>query len=160
VDLAMIQEKLRRYDLALKGAEKAEQLDPEYVLIDLVRGMVYQAEKDWPHALQALGRAKERMQGAPAVVALMARAEALSGDTASARRDLESLRQASSKMYVPDYLMALVEYALGEVERGRASLKKSIDAHCGLLVWMKTDPVFDQIAADPKGAELMKQIGM
>ena len=160
VDLAMIQGKLHRYDLALQGAQKAEQLDPEYVVIDLLRGMVYQAQKDWPHALQSLRRARERMQGAPVTVALLARAEALSGDTASAQRDLEWLRQASAKTYVPDYQMALVEYALGDVERGRASLKKSIDAHCGLLVWMKTDPLFDQIAADPKGAELIKKIGM
>jgi hypothetical protein len=60
----------------------------------------------------------------------------------------------SVKTYVPDDLIALIEYALGDAEHGRASLKKSIDAHCGMLLRLKTTPLLDQIAADPKGVEL------
>jgi serine/threonine-protein kinase len=158
-DAAMIQWKLHRYDEALKELDRGRELDPEYVLYDLSRGLIYESQKDWPRALAAFRIARQRMQDAPAAIALLARDEALSGDTASARRDLALLKEQATKMYVGDYLIALVEYGLGDVEQGHASLKKSIDAHCGLLVWMKTTPQFDQIASDPKGAELIRQIG-
>jgi TolB-like protein/Tfp pilus assembly protein PilF len=159
-DIAMIQWKLHRDGDALKSLERGRELDPDYVLYDLCRGLIYESQKDWPHALDALRLARQRMQDAPSALGILARDEALAGDTASARRDLALLKQAASKMYVPDYDLALVEYALGDIEQGRASLQKSIDAHCGLLLWLKTTPLFDQIAADPKGAELMRQIGM
>jgi tetratricopeptide (TPR) repeat protein len=158
-DAAMIQWKLHRYDEALKGLERGRELDPEYFFYELSRGLVYESQKDWPRALEMFRIARQRMQDAPPAISLMARDEALAGDAASARRDLALLKEQSTKMYVPDYSIALVEYALGDVEAGRASFKKSIDAHCGLLMWMKNSPLFEQIAADPKGGEMLRAIG-
>ena len=68
-------------------------------------------------------------------------------------------KAASNKAYVPDHLLALVHYALGDPVQGRAFLKKGIDKHNGLLVWMRGTPVFDQIAADPEGKKLLMQVG-
>ena len=158
-DLSMIQWKQRRYDVALKGLDRVHDLDPDYLWLDVSRGVIYESQKDWTRAEAAFQRARQRMQDAPPAVALAAQAAALAGDTAAARRDLAALREAARKMYVADYIVGIVEFALGDKEQGRASLKKSIDAHCGLLLWMKTAPVFDQIAGDVKGAELIREIG-
>jgi len=158
-DSAMIQWKLHRYDDALKSLERGQELDPDYFLYDLSRACVYESQKDFPRALEAFRIARQKLRDAPLAVALLARDEALAGDTGSARRDLAVLKEEAGKMYVPDYLFAAVEYALGDVEAGRASLKKSIDAHCGLLLWLKTAPTFDQITADAQVAEQMRKIG-
>jgi serine/threonine-protein kinase len=158
-DLAMIQWKLRRYEAALKLLDRTQELDPDYYLLDASRGLIFESQRDWSRAREAFSRARQRMQDAPPVLSMVAHFEALSGDVAAARRDLAALRTAAAKMYVPDHFFALVEYALNEREQGNTSLKKSIDAHSGLLVWLKTTPLFDDIAKDPKGAELMRQIG-
>jgi len=159
IDLAMIHYKQRRYEEALKGIEKARELDPDYFLLDFSRGFVYAAQHDWPRALAAFRQAAVHMGDDPALLGAVAQVEALSGDTAAARRDLARLQQASTKTFVPDYVIALVQYALNDPEQGRNSLKKSLDGHSGLLVWMKTTPAFDQIAHDPKGKEMLQQVG-
>jgi TolB-like protein/Tfp pilus assembly protein PilF len=159
IDLAMIRYKQRRYDQALKGVDKAAELDPDYFLLDSSRGLIYEAQKDWPRALARFRKARDKMPGDPTALGFLAQVEALSGNKAEARELLAEMRAASAKAYVPDYLVALVEFALEDVAEGRAALKRAIAGHSGMLVWMRSTPLFDRARADAEGKALLESVG-
>jgi serine/threonine-protein kinase len=159
VDSAMIRYKQRRYPEALVGVDRAAQLDPGYFLLDATRALIYLGQHDWPRAVDAEQRALTQMGGSPDARAFLAGTQALAGDIDSARKNLALVRQAAKTTYVPDGLIALIEYAIGDKAAGRESLKKAVDGHNGMLVWMKTTPLFDQVVADPEGKALLEAVG-
>jgi len=158
-DLAMIHYRMHHFDQAMKGVDRAQALEPEYFLLDMARGMITEARRGPSEALAFYRKANERMQGSPASLSVLARAEALAGDAIAARGHLAALKKSAATSYVPDWMLALIEYALNNPVAGRVDLRKSVKTHSGLLVWMKSTALFDRIRSDPQGKELIDQIG-
>ncbi len=158
-DAGMIMWKMHRNDEAAAFARRVQELDPEYMFLDIMLGGVYRGKGDWPTAMKHYRAIRAKMPEVPLVVGMLAQAEALSGNAAGARRELAALVDLSKKSYVPDYLFALVYDSLGNHEAARGSLKKAVDAHSGLLIWMSNSPLFDGLRADPGCKELLAKIG-
>ncbi len=158
-DSGMILWKMRRYREALEIVKRVELMDPDFPLVDIMYGGIYQAQRDWPNAIAAYRKCIRRMPGVPFPIGALAQTEALSGDLEAARRDLATLKEMAAKQYVPDQLFALVHNAMGDQPHARASLKKAVDAHSGFLVWMRNAPVFDGLAADPECNAMLARVG-
>jgi TolB-like protein/Tfp pilus assembly protein PilF len=158
-DSGMILWKMRRYGEALEIVKHVEQMDPDFPLVDIMYGGIYQAQRDWPRAIDAYRRAAKRMPGVPFPIGALAQTEALSGDLEAARGDLAKLNEIAAKQYVPDQLFALVYNAMGNQPQARAFLKQAVNAHSGFLVWMRNAPVFDGLAADPECKALLARVG-
>lgn len=159
IDLAMNQYFQRHYDEALTTSRRVEAIQPDYVFLEAMRGLIYEAQQDWPKALAALQKSHEIMGPSPLILGMVGQAQGASGDPEGARRQLAELQALSKKSYVPDFTFALIYYSLGEKDRGFEALKKSFDAHAGFLVWARRAPFFDQIAADPRAKALLDQAG-
>jgi predicted Zn-dependent protease len=159
IDLAMNQYYQHQYDEALATANRVAEIQPDYIYLEALRGMVYQAQRDWPKALASLRKMRDAGGPIPVVLALLGQTEALSGDSAGARRELAELERASKSGYVPDYAFSMIYYALGDQARGLAALRKSFDARTGFLVWAKASPMFAQISADPQAKKLLDRAG-
>jgi TolB-like protein len=159
IDLAMNQYYQHQFDEALATANRVQEIQADYIYLEALRGLIYQAQRDWPKAIASLRKMKDAAGPIPIVVALLGQTEALAGDSVGARRELAELERASKTGYVPDHAFSMIYYALGDKERGLSFLKKSFDARTGFLVWAKASPMFAQIAADPRAKELLDRAG-
>jgi hypothetical protein len=65
----------------------------------------------------------------------------------------------SSKLEFYEPTRAASDYALlGDKEKALYWLERCYTEHVG-MVWVKVDPVFDSLHADPRFADLLKRLG-
>jgi hypothetical protein len=57
-------------------------------------------------------------------------------------------------------LIALVHIALDEREQALTALEKAYTRHSSMMVWLKVDPRFDRIRAEPRFQQLMQRVGL
>ncbi len=115
-----------------------------------------------------LGFAKEQQgQYADAIGALqqsgdmedLGYAYALAGNRAETVKILDQLSKAAKKSYVPATSFALLYLGLGQNDEVFKWLEKAYAERCPNLVYLKEDPKFDRLRADPRFAELLRRIG-
>jgi TolB-like protein/Flp pilus assembly protein TadD len=151
----------RRYDEAVQQVQKTMELDLGFLLNYLTLSQIYeqmgrnneaiaQVQKlmslpggDWPESLAELGCAF-----------------AASGNTAEAQKIIQQLNERSTREYVNPYIVATIYAALGDKDRALEWLEKSIPDRTSFLVFLKVEPKFDLLRADPRFADLMQRIGL
>lgn len=82
------------------------------------------------------------------------------GDRVEARRVLEQLEAASNVRYTPALAFAMVHLGLGENDQAIASLDKAYDERFNRLAYLRREPVWDALRADPRFKELVRRIGL
>ena len=159
VDLAMNNYKLRRFDAALADLEQVKKASPDFPFLDLMTSMIYTARRDWPQALTSLQRSRERLGPMPVVLGYLGQAQALSGNRAAAQRTLTELEMLARHSFVPASCFAILNYALGDRDKGFSYMRQAFDGHEAVLIWLKHAPVFDQAAEDSRAKALMDEAG-
>jgi TolB-like protein len=85
---------------------------------------------------------------------------ACSGRVAEATDVLNQLIAAEKTRYVSAYDIATVWAALGNKNEAFSSLEKSIDQRAQPINFLRVDPAFDGLRADPRFAQTLKRLGM
>jgi hypothetical protein len=57
-------------------------------------------------------------------------------------------------------LFAPIYAALGEHEQALEWLEKAYEDHSSPLAWLKVDPWFDSLRAEPRFADLLRRVGL
>ena len=96
----------------------------------------------------------------PALLALIAHLDAVSGKPAAARKILSQLQQMSSTRYVPSLYFAMVYTGLGDKDQAFAWFDKAYAEHCDFLVYLPTDPMADPLRSDPRFSALLERLGL
>jgi hypothetical protein len=73
---------------------------------------------------------------------------------------LDELREMSKQRYVSPYLIAVVYVGLGDKDQAFAWLDKAYQDRYFLLIWLKVEPLFDPLRADPRFADLQRRVGV
>lgn len=81
------------------------------------------------------------------------------GRTDEAAAILESLAAQARDTWVPPYHMALIEAALGQHDAALARLESSVAVRDVRIVYLKIDPAWDGLRADPRFHSLMRRVG-
>jgi eukaryotic-like serine/threonine-protein kinase len=149
---------MRRYDLGIKQAHKALDLDPNFVVGHSSLGWCHMMSGQYPAALKAFQKCRE-LDDIPFYVADMALAHARAGDMTAARKNLEELKamQEKGRNVVPDCFF-YVYLGLGEKDLAFEWLQKMYDQRSGGITWLKVDPFNEPIRADPRFAEWLKRL--
>jgi hypothetical protein len=63
-------------------------------------------------------------------------------------------------MHAPFYQAAITYALLHDKENAIDQLRRSADAHEGQIIYLKYDPFFDEIRADPRYVDLEKRVGV
>ncbi|HNC47058.1 MAG TPA: tetratricopeptide repeat protein, partial [Acidobacteriota bacterium] len=84
----------------------------------------------------------------------------LSGNRAEAQKILEQLKAQSTRSYFPPEEIAKVYIGLGEKDQALVWLEKAFEKRSDHLVFVKVDPVWDSLRADPRFTSLMQRIGL
>jgi len=150
----------RRYDEAVEQCRKAVDLEPNSVNARDCLGLSYLAEKMYEKAIEQCQRAVTLSGNDPNRAVDLARAYALAGYEANARKVLDIWRVRAHRGYVPPSFFAQIYVALGERKQGLAWLEKAYTEHDPYLTRLKVDPAFDPVRSDPGFQALMRRLSL
>ncbi len=148
----------RRYDDALEQCQKCVGLDHRSVNAHNCLGLSYMAKEMYEKAIQECQTAVDLSGNDIARAVDLARAYALSGNQAAARRRLDEWEQRAKHSYIPPYFLAQVHVALGEKVQGISWLEKAYAERDPRLVQLAVDPAFDLVKTDPRFQDLRRRL--
>jgi tetratricopeptide (TPR) repeat protein len=159
VGLATVLMYQRKLDDARKEFQRALELDPHYGVVqyalarlDVMQGRPERAIESLENVVSTTSR--------PAYLADLAHAYAASGRRDEALKALARWRELSEKHSLREEQAAHVYAALGDKAKAVEMLERAYAAHSPGLVWLKVDPRFDAVSADPRFRELLKKLNL
>ena len=140
--------------------DRALALDPEYWAPQLMRTWMYQRKGDFAAAVREAEALDPRQTG-PLALAARARAYALAGREADARKALGELEKLSRTEFVSPFFFAEVYAALGDKDLAFVWLRScQRERSNGLALWAKEGPSFDPLRSDPRYEQLLRDLNL
>jgi hypothetical protein len=90
----------------------------------------------------------------------LAVASACRGDQQSSRAYLKQMMAAAGPNYISPYQLALGFAFNHDKKAALAYLERSAEAREGQILYLKYEPVFDEIRSDPRYVELERRTGL
>jgi len=150
----------RQYAAAIEQCQKTLAMESTFIPAHLLLGEVNLAKGQFPEALAELKKALELSEGDTNELAALAYGHALAREPAEARKILQDLKERSQQTYVQPLDLATIQIGLGDRDEAFAWLSKAFDDRSAGLVYLKVDPVFNNISSDPRFANLVSRIGL
>jgi TolB-like protein/Flp pilus assembly protein TadD len=145
----------RQYDQAIAHLRGILEQEPRFfpALFNLGRacvqkGMYSEAIAAFEKAVQLSGN----REGRPA----LAHAYAKAGRTGVARSILAEMKIHTGGRYVASPMIARIHLGLGEIDKAFEWLRKGIEERSYWIVFLKMDPVYDEIRSDPRFVDLLR----
>lgn len=157
-DLGFLLYYSRQYDAAIKQLSTVLDMNREFPLAHLWLGRAYQEQAMYNEAIAAFRRTETVLRGWPVAVAAIGHVQGISGRRGEARQTLDELKRLARERYVTPYGVALIHAGLGERQQALSWLERALDDRAHWLVWLKLDPRFDPLRADPGFSELLRRI--
>lgn len=148
-----------QYGKAAEHFQKAIALDPHFALAYVEMGWVYEDSGDLPRAIATLRKAAELDDTTPVLVAL-ANAYAAAGQSAEARRILQTLEERAKTSSVSPFLLATVHLRLGERDESLALLERAYREHDWALIWANVSSRLDPLRSDPRFQAIMRRFNL
>jgi len=146
-----------RFDDAIDAERRA-------LSIDSANGLAYWTLGDAFTAKRRFAQAKESFASARRLSGLMLGDEGFalgaSGDTTAARAFLSEMNERARTKFVDPYDRALVFAGLGARDSALYWLERGRVEHSSSLIFIKTEPMFDGLRADPRFSALVRAIGL
>ena len=149
----------RRHNEANEYFLKALELDPNFMRGHLILGQNYIQQGLFEKAIAEFETASRLSQGTVSTI-MTGYCHARAGRAEEANRILKSLLALSSTKYVPPGGLALLYDALGDRDKSFELLNKALDEHSGIFLFIKVDPLFDNLRSDPRYTELLRRVGL
>jgi TolB-like protein/Tfp pilus assembly protein PilF len=147
----------RRYDLAIEEYRRALTFDPNFRLAHWGLGAAYISNKMFPQGIAEM-RQMLRFDVDASAASRLGYTYAVTGDVTAARKLLTEMLQSK---YGPlrGHDVARVYIGLGDNAHAFEWLKKAVDEKEGYL-YLKVDPAYDPLRADPRFEELLRKMGL
>jgi len=150
-----------RHEEAIEQLRNATELNPDYDVAYTELGFAYLRKGMYPEAFanieKALAMEKEDLYLILHKVDL-AYAYAAAGRKNEARKMLSELESQEAKGTSLD--LYFIYFALGEKERGFATLEKAYKKKSESLLYLRCWPEFDRLRADPRFVDLIRRVGI
>ena len=148
----------RRFDEAYRLAKTTLDNEPHNLM--MLYGLSF--------ACSGLGRHQEAIDAAKKTVELMGKAShtlgrlgaayAAAGKDKEAEEVLQEMEQLGSRRYISPYHMALVNAALGRIDRSLEFLEKAYELTDAKLLWLAVDPELDPLHGHPRFNDLLRKL--
>ena len=145
---------------AVREYRRALEMDSSFVPGHLGLGLTY-VQIGSPRAAIGEYQVAARLLGAPQPVAqaLLAHAQALSGQRDQARATLVRLTAESASRYIPAEYLALIHLGLGEKDRALDWLEVAYRQRSGALAFLSVEPLLEPLRAEPRFQQLARRVG-
>ncbi len=150
----------RRYDQAITQYLKTLELDHNFIQAKWRLGLAFAALGMFEAAIQGLREALALSPDNPLILGALGYVYALAGQPDKAHQILDELEKHSSRHYVSSYHLATIYTGLGENDEALRWLEQAFDERAGLLIYLNVEPVFDNLRADSRFADLGQRIGL
>ena len=150
----------RHYDQAVSQLKTTLEMKPDFPLAHLWLGRTYQEKAMYDEALAEFKTVESSFRGWPVAIAAIGYVDGVSGKRTDAMNVLRDLNELARQRYVTSYGVALVYAGLGDRDKAFASLEKAHAERSHWLVWLKLDPRWDSLRADPRFADLVRRVGL
>ena len=150
----------RQYQLAERELRTIAETERDFSNSYLMLGFVYERLGRYEEAIESLKAAMELLSGTIVPLAVQGYVFARSGKREEALKILAQLKELSEERYVSPYFPALVYTGLGDHEAALASLEEAFEQRDEWLIWLGTEPKFDDLRSDPRFKELVRRVGL
>jgi DNA-binding winged helix-turn-helix (wHTH) protein/Flp pilus assembly protein TadD len=148
-----------RYDEAIKQLRSVLAMNSDFAPAHLWLGRSYQQVGRFDDALDEFSRVEEGVPEWPVAIAARGSAEGAAGRRERAEGAIAELQDLAGRRFVTAYGVALVHAAIGNAEAAFTWLDRAFAERSHWLVWLRLDPRFDGLRADPRFSELLRRIG-
>jgi TolB-like protein/Flp pilus assembly protein TadD len=142
----------------LQECRKAVELDPNHFLGRWSLGLALQHHGRHREAVAEHRKALKLSGGSILMKPVLARSLALAGQPAEARKILKELERVTRETRAGSYASATVHLALGDAERALASLEAATEERDPWLVWLKVDPMLDELRGHRRFDSLVRRV--
>ncbi len=149
-----------QYDEAVKQCKRILDMDPNFVPAHLFLGLTYTKKSMFDEAISEFQSAIALFGRSSLMLGALGHAYAASGKQEEARKLLNELKQMSEPMCVPWYYIAAMYSDLGENDEAFEWLTRAYKEHDAWLVFLKVDPIWQTLRADPRYIALLKKMGL
>jgi serine/threonine-protein kinase len=149
---------LHDHDKAIKEATRALRLDPNHPFAHMELAEAYVLNRMPEKAIDHLRDALKRGQQTPQVRGMLGYALAADGKKVEAQKVLDELKELASDHFGFAYLIACIYAALGDKDQAFVWLRTACDAREFRVIWIKVDPMMDNLRKQPKFAEILKEM--
>ena len=148
------------YNESIRLLQKALAAEPRFVPAHVHLGRAYEQKQMFGDAIAEFKQALQLSEGDSNELAALGHAYAASKQPAEARKIAESLKERSRQTYVEPIWIALVYAALGDKDAAFDWLHKAYEDRSVWLVYLKVDPMFQPLRADPRFQDLVERVGL
>jgi tetratricopeptide (TPR) repeat protein len=149
----------RRYDEAIEQYRKTLEMDPNFSMAHFRLGLAYEQKGMYEEALAELQTSKA-LSGDRDVIAALGHLYAVTGQRERAMQALTELEERKKQTYVSSYDLAIVYAGLNERELAFAWLEEACEERSYWLIYLKVDPILDNLRSDPRFADLVWRVGL
>lgn len=160
IDQAYMLHYYQRNDEALGAVKRAFEGNPKYPPGYFWLGRIYTSEGRYKEAELALQNIGPLRTWTPAM-AVLGYLYAKTGRANEARAvlaEFDALERVGR--YASGYAIAVIHAGLGDRERALSALEAAYRERSHWLVWLKRDPRWDEIRAQPRFRELVRRVGL
>ena len=121
-------------------------------------GMAYVQLGEYDKSIEVYRKAAELSDGLAEIMAGLGHAYGIAGRTNEAREVLNILLAFAKRWYIPPVQIAFVYLSLDEKEKALEMLERAYREKSWELVFMRTEPWFDELHTDPRFIEIMSRL--
>jgi eukaryotic-like serine/threonine-protein kinase len=148
-----------QYVSAIDQYQKAIAADPAFGYVHLYLGSAYEQQGSKALAIEEFRHALELSGGNSNELAALGHAYAIARKMPEARKILVELKERSRQTYVQPLWLAAIHLALDERDLAHDWIDKAYEDRSSWLVYLKVDPIFDRLRAEPWFKDLLRRIG-
>jgi tetratricopeptide (TPR) repeat protein len=149
---------LGEYEKAIEQSQKALELDENFGIAHRLLGQSYSQLGRHQQAIAAFRRSAELSNRSPSLLAWLAYAHGLAGDTSAAEKIFEEMIIRSEQEFVRSYLFALASVGLGRMDQAVRYLEKSCQEHDFWLPWLHLDAALRPLQKSQRFQDLSTRI--
>jgi TolB-like protein/Tfp pilus assembly protein PilF len=158
-DLGEVYTWARQYDKAIEQLRKTIEMDQSFYYAHWHLGLAYALKGSIQEGIAEYQKARS-LDDDPWVLALLGRAYAASGKKDEALKILDQLKENAKRRYVREYIFAVVYAGLDEKDQAFQWLEKGYQDRAHDLIYIKVDPLLDNLRSDPRFADLVRRVGL
>jgi TolB-like protein/tetratricopeptide (TPR) repeat protein len=147
-----------QYDEAIQQEKLALQLAPNSMVAHAVLGWSYTEQKDYSHAIDELRLAIQLSGGVPVYECALARALALSGNSAGAANIISRIEVRAGQPLGIGTPLAAAYLAMGNSDRALQWLEATAPGDTQAN-WLRVDPAFDSLRTNARFKAVVDRVG-
>jgi TolB-like protein/Tfp pilus assembly protein PilF len=148
----------REYNRAIEQFTKTLELDPAFTEGQYDLGMAYAESGRLEEAIATIEKALAQSPDRTLMKAVLAHIRARAGQTDSAKKTLQELKELAVTGRISPLEIALVHAGLGKKQETLRYLERAYSEHDGLLIYLKVEPMYDSLRAEPGFRDLLRRM--